>query len=98
MLKLGLWELNLEFVSAELTSLGMTLSLYVGFTFPGVWEMCAQLRAASVTFASGSTVWRGLNIYCTPTTSTATSRLIDLMTTGMVGLIYIFFVNFLLVV
>ena len=36
LLKLGICELNLDFVSAELTSLGVAPSLSVQFTFPGV--------------------------------------------------------------
>ena len=41
LLKLGLWEFNLEFVLAELTSLGMALYLSMRFTFPGVHK-CAR--------------------------------------------------------
>ena len=96
--KLGLWELNLGFVSVELTSLGVALSLSVLLTFRGVKKMCAQLRAMSVMFACGSTVWRGINISCNFTTLAVMSRLIGPMTTGMVGLINNVCVYFLLVV
>ena len=60
-------------------------------------NMCALLRTASVTFAFGSTVWRGLKLSCTPTTPAVTSELIGPMATGMVGLINIFCFEFLLV-
>ena len=36
LLKLGLWEINLEFVSAYLTSLGVAPYFSVRFTFTGV--------------------------------------------------------------
>ena len=56
LLKLGIWELNLELVLAELTSLGVMPSLSVWFTFPGVRKMRTLLRAAFVTFAFRNTV------------------------------------------
>ena len=90
LLKLGPWELNLEFILAEFTSLCMALSFSVRLTFPGVRKIHAQLRIASVTFTFGSTVWHRLNISCTPTTSAVMSKLISTMTTGIVGLINFF--------
>ena len=72
-------ELNLEF-SSELTSRGVELSLSLRLTSPGVWKM----RAASVTLAFGSTVWRGLKISCVPTTLAVMSGLIGTMTTGII--------------
>ena len=84
-LKLGIWELNLYFVLAELTSLGIATSLYVQLTFPGVRKMCAQLHAASVTFTFGSTVRRRLNIYCTTTTSAVINGLVGPMILGWLG-------------
>ena len=52
----GIGELNLE-LSSDLTSRGMELSLPFRITFPGVpGKMRAQLRAVSVTLASGRTV------------------------------------------
>ena len=82
-LETGLWEINLEF-SLELTSRGVESYLPVRLTFPGVEKMRAQLRAASVRLAFETTVWRGLKISCTPTTSAVTSGLVCLMTTGMI--------------
>ena len=52
----GLGELNLDLVSAMLTSLGVAPSLPVLLTFLGVQKMRAKLCAASVTLAFVSTV------------------------------------------
>ena len=46
--------------------------------------MRAQLRATSVTLTFGRTVWRGLKLSCTLTTSAVTSGLIGPMMTGMI--------------
>ena len=95
---MGFFEFNLDLVSVELMSLGVALPLSMRFTFPGVREMRAQLRSVSVTLAFGSTVWRWLNIYCTPTTLAVMRGLFGPMTTGMVGLINDLCVKFQLVV
>ena len=76
-------ELNLEF-SSDFTNHGVEPSLPVRLNFPGVRKICAQLRAASVKLAFRSTVWCGLKISCTPTTSAVNSVLIGPMTTGMI--------------
>ena len=85
--KFGLLKLAVDLVSEESVSLGVALSLFVPITFPVVWKMRAQGRAASVTFAYGRTVWRRLKISCAASTPAVTSRVIGRMTYWMVGLI-----------
>ena len=91
-------ELNVKF-SLEITSHGVATPLTVWFTLPEVPpEMCAQLRAVSVTLFFRSTVLRRLNISCTPVISTVMGGLIGRMTTDMIfgtnRLINIFVQNF----
>ena len=47
----GLPQLALDLVSEEEASLGVARYLLIPITFPVVWKMLAQGRAASVTFA-----------------------------------------------
>ena len=64
----GLWKIALDLVSEEEASLGVMRSLSVPITFPVVRKMCAQGRAASVTFACGRDVWRRLKLSFTTST------------------------------
>ena len=94
----GLRKLDLDLVSEEGASLGVALSLSVPITFPVVRKMCAQGRAASVTFACGRTVWGGLKLSCATSTLAVTRGVIGQMTAWMVGLINNFCVEIPLVV
>ena len=95
---IGLWKLALDLVSEKEASLGVSLSLSDPITFPLVRKMRAQGCAASVTFACERTVWRGLKLSCTTSTSVVTSGVISRMTAWMVGLNNNFCVEFTLVV
>ena len=65
---------------------------------PNSPEMCAQGRAAPVTFAYGRDVWRGIKLSCTNPTLTATSGVIGWTTAWMAGLMNNFCVEIPLVV
>ena len=52
----GIWQLVLDLVSEEEASLGVARSLSFPIMFSVVCKMCAQGRAASVTFACVRTV------------------------------------------
>ena len=69
---------------------------------PRSLKMRAQPRAAPVTLTFRSTVWRGLKISCTPTTSAVTSGLIGPKKTNMIygtnGLLNNFCLKLLLIV
>ena len=95
---LGLWKLAMDLVLEEEASLGVAQSLSVLITFPVVRKMRAQGRAASVTFAYGRDVWRGLKLSCVTSTSTVTSKVMGRTTAWMVGLMNNFCVEIPLVV
>ena len=84
-----LWQLALDLVLEEESSLGMARSLSVPITFPVVHKMLAQGRTAYVTFACGRDVWRTLAV---------TSSVMVWTTAWMLGLMNNFCVEILLVV
>ena len=84
--KIGLWQLALDLVSEEEASLVMARYLSVPIMFPTVRKMRVQGRATSVTFPCGRTVWRGLKLSCTTSTSTVMIGIMGLMTAWMIGL------------
>ena len=73
----GLWKLVLDLVSEEEAYLGLVRSLSVLITFPVVWKIRAQGRAASVTFACVRDVWRGLKLSCSTSTSMVTNGVVQ---------------------
>ena len=94
----GLWQRALDLVMGEAVSLGVARSLSISITFAVVRKMRAQGCAASVTFAYGRDVWRGLKLSCATSTSEVASGVMGRTIAWMVGLMNNFCVEIPLVV
>ena len=93
-----LWQITLDLLSEEEASLGVARSLSVPITFAVVRKMCAQGRAASVTFACRRTVWCWLQFSCETSTLAVTRGVMGQKTAWMVGLMNNFCIGIILVV